>query len=262
MYAEYMKNSDTLKQFLFAGAFILVLLILIDLLNISYPISMTTTQRSAELAVVGEGSVDVVPDQGIIDVGISVVEVDTPEAVQEQVNKVNSAIIESLKGLGIEEKNIKTSNYSVYPAYDYATGREITGYSGEARVSITVNDQSQVDAVIDAATKAGANNIYGSSFTVSDPATYRAEARNAAIKNAKEEAAQIAKDLNIKLGKVVNIVETSGGNSVSPLYDAAMYGRGAGGGGGGGVAFEPGSQKITSTVTLYFEKRDNSLWPF
>jgi uncharacterized protein YggE len=261
MYTVTMKNSDTFKQFLFAGAFILVLLILIDLLNISYPISMTTTQRSAELAVVGEGSVDVVPDQGIIDVGISVAEAETPEAVQAQVNKVNSAIIENLKGLGIEAKNIKTANYSVYPAYDYATSREIIGYSGEARISITINDQSQVDSVIDAATKAGANNIYGSSFTVSDPAKYRAEARNAAIKNAKEQAAQIAKDLNIKLGKVVNIVETSGGNNDVPLYDAAKYGHGAGGG-GGGVVFEPGSQKITSIVTLYFEKQDNNLWPF
>ena len=89
---------------------------------------------------------------------------------------------------------------------------------------------------------------------VDDPAKYRAEARKKAIDNAKEQANKIASDLGIKLGKIVNISESSPDSAV-PVYalkDAAMS-RGAGG--GGNAAIEPGSQTITSVVTLYFEKR-------
>ena len=85
---------------------------------------------------------------------------------------------------------------------------------------------------------------------VSQPELYREQARNAAIKNAKDQAVKIAKNLGIKLGKVTNMVESS--SNTPSYYSKALPV--SGGGMGGGINIEPGSQTVTSEVTLYFEK--------
>jgi len=104
--------------------------------------------------------------------------------------------------------------------------------------------------VIETATTAGANQIQGSRFVVDKPELYREEAREKAIKNAKEQAEKMAKNLGIKLGKIVNIIESS------PSQPIAFYGKAyAEGLGGGGPILEQGTQTVTSVVTLYFEKK-------
>lgn len=229
-------------------------MIAVSILRISVPISVTTSNKSTELSVVGEGKVEVVPDSAKVDVGISVQKAATVEAAQSEMNKTNNAIIEAMKNLGIEKKNIQTSNYSIYPSYDYSSGSEVAnGYSGNVTVSIKTENIELVSQVIEAATKAGANQVQGTSFQVSSPEKYREEARNKAIKNAKEQAQKLADTLGIKLGKVVNVVENnqSSGGPV-PMY---AFSEARGLGGGGGPDIQPGSQEITSVVTLYFEKK-------
>lgn len=244
-----------IKQLLSVAGVLLAFLIIVDFFNIAYPVSVQNTDRSGELAVIGEGSVDVVPDQGTVDVGISVANAATAEEVRAQIDQVNNTIIQQLQGIGIPKEDIKTANYSVYPNVDYEGGREISGYTGEAQVTITVRNPDTVGQVIDTATQAGANNIYGSSFTVSDPSKYREEARAAAIANAREQAQQIANDLGLSLGKVTNIVESgTGGDRYPVMRESAQFG------GGGAPQFEPGSQKVTSTITLYFDKQTGPDW--
>jgi hypothetical protein len=233
-----------------------IFLVLVRVFNISYPVMVMQTNKSTELSVVGEGKVDVVPDTAHIDVGVNIANATTVEAAQSQITKTNNAVIAAMKKLGIAKENIKTSNYSIYPAYDYTAGRgdTITGYTGNVTISIKTKNIAQVSQVIEESTKAGANQVQGTRFEVEDPDKYRKEARDEAIKNAKTQAQQLADSLGIKLGKVVNIVEYSGGSS-SPImpYAAEMSAKGMGG--GGGPSIEPGSQTITSVVTLYFEKR-------
>jgi uncharacterized protein len=243
-------NNRTIFSTLFA---VFVLLVLIRVFNISYPVSVTTTTKSTELSVVGEGKVEVVPDTANIDVGISVNNVGTVEQAQQQITKTNDAIITAMKALNIPKENIKTSNYSIYPNYIYeANQNRQSGYNGNVTISIKVKDVKLASRVIEEATKAGANQVQGTNFVVENPQKYREEARSKAIANAKEQAQKLAKDLNIKLGKVVNVVEFSP-STVVPMYDSANYMKG--GAGGGGPMIETGSQTITSVVTLYFEKR-------
>lgn len=217
---------------------------------------ITNTTKSTELSVVGEGKVDAVPDTVYVDLGISVSNVTTPEAAQKKIDEVNNKIIVSLKSLGVEAKDIKTSNYNITPAYSYSPDREnkITGYSGDATVNVKLKDAKLATQVISEATIAGANKIFGSRFVVDDPAKYREEARNKAIENAKEQAAKLSKELGIPLGKIVNIVESSGGRDVNQFYDKALSAP-AIGLGGGGPELEPGTQTVASTITLYFEKK-------
>lgn len=230
-------------------------LLFIKVFNISYPLDLmiTNTTKSSELAVVGEGKVDVVPDTIYVDLGISVTNVSTAESAQAKIDEVNNKIIESLKTLGVEKKNIQTSNYNITPAYNYLPEKEnkITGYSGTATVNVKLTDAKLATQVISKATEAGANQVTGTRFVVDSPEKYREEARNKAIENAREQAAKLSKELGISLGKIVNIVE-SNGNQPYPVYEKAMMGGGSRA--DTGPILEPGTQTVSSTVTLYFEK--------
>lgn len=229
-------------------------LLIINALNISYPLTVTQKNASGELAVVGVGKVDIVPDTASVDLGIIANNSASVVDTQTQINKVNNAIVDSLKQLGIEKTEIKTSNYSITPNYDYSRGGNgtITGYNGNATVTVKVKQTDKLPQVIEAATRAGANQVIGTNYSIDKPENYQEQARGKAITNAKEQAQKLASQLGIRLGKVTNIVESSNNPGPIPM----MYAEKSMGMGGGTSAadLQPGTQTITSTVTLYFEK--------
>lgn len=248
---KMMFNNSLFTKLATWGIFILALLFFINFFNLSYPISVVTSQRSSELSVVGEGKVDVVPDTAYVNVGISVSNESTVSEVQNKINEVNNKIIDALSTLNIDKKDIKTSNYSINPNQTFENGvTKINGYNGNASVSIKLTDINKVAQVIEQATNAGANQVQGARFSVDNPDKYREEARNMAIENAKTQANGLAQKLGIRLGKVTNIVESSQNGGPVPMAMKAMDSAVA-----GGPAIEPGSETITSVVTLYFEKR-------
>ncbi len=230
-----------------------VSLLVIKTLDIAYPFKVTITNTQQDLAVVGEGRVEVVPDTAYVDVGITVNNQMTVAEARKKIDTINTLLIEAVKKLGIDTKEIKTSNYSVYPTYTYENNTSrITGYDGNATITVKTKKTESVPHIIEEATKAGANQINNTRFVVDNPAIYREEARSKAIKNAKDQAEKIAQSLGIKLGKVTNVVESlsGGSNTQDIMYSAKMSG-----GGGSAPSIETGSETVTSTVTLYFEKR-------
>lgn len=232
---------------------VVVFLFCIKFFDISYPLRVTVVNTNQELAVVGEGKVEVIPDVAYIDVGITVNNLSTTGDAKTKIDDINNRMIESLKKLGISSKDIKTTNYSIYPTYTYENNtNKISGYDGNATITVKTKKTELVAQVIEEATNAGANQINNTRFVIDNPAKYREEARGKAIKNAKEQAEKLAKSLGIKLGKVVNVIESldGGSNNPDPLYSSKF-----GGGGGGGAMIESGSETVTSTVTLFFEKR-------
>jgi len=250
-----MKNNKFLTNFVIAVFISLFALFLIKILDISYPVLITSTVKSTELAVVGEGKIDVVPDLAYVDAGITVNNAATTEEVQQTINKTNNDIIEAMKKLRIPKADIKTSNYSIYPNYIFENNQNrINGYNGNATIEIKVRNPQLASQAVEAATKAGANQVNGTRFVVDSPEKYREEARNKAIQNAKDQANKLAQSLGIGLGRVVNIVESSPDQS-GIIYPMAKSLNAEGMGGRGGPGIEPGTQTITSTVTLYFEKR-------
>lgn len=239
----------------FAYLLILVLtiftLFVIKSFEISYPLTVINTTRSTELAVVGEGKVDVVPDKALIEAGITVSNTQSVAVVQQTINEINNKIIAAMKNLGIEKSDIKTSNYSISPNYSYEDGKStISGYNGNVTLSIKTKNIQLVSRVIEEATKAGANQIFGAKFIVDKPETYREQARNKAIENARQQAKRLASSLGIDLGRVVNMIESSPNSSDSLLKTFS-----AGVGGAAAPEIEPGTQTVTSIVTLYFEKK-------
>lgn len=227
-------------------------LVLIKALNISYPLHVTSSEAS-NLSVVGEGKIEVVPDKASLDAGILVVNAQSVNAAQTEINNKNNAIVTGLEKLGIDKKDVKTSNYSVTPNQDYTPGGQgkISGYNGNVTLTVTVRDIALVPEVINAVTSAGANQVYSVNYSIDNPEKYREEARNKAIANAREQAKKLSSSLGISLGRVVNIVESSpeqpGPFPVAALKDAM--------GGGSSLAnTQPGTQTVTSVVTLYFDK--------
>ncbi len=231
----------------------LAALIIIDRAGIAYPLDITTSMRSSELSVVGEGKVEAVPDTATVTAGITVNRASSVDAAQSQVDSVNNAIIDAMKRLGIEEEDIKTSQYSVNPNYSYnERTQSIDGYNAQASVTIKTNDIDLVTQIVSDATSAGANQINGVSFSIDDPSSLREEARSKAIEDAKEQAKKLSRELGISLGGVTNIVEQSGGlpqpyfGKAEMAFDVAEA---------SGPVVEPGSQEVSSTVTVYFEIR-------
>lgn len=241
-----------LKDLFKITIFVLVVFWLIKFFDISYPINITTSSKSSELAVVGQGKIDVSPDVFYVSAGVVVDNKKTVKEVQDEINTINNKIIDLLKNYGLGKENLKTTNYSIYPkqTYDKDGNSQITGYSGSVNIRIKVKDIFLLSKIIDEITTAGANEIYGISYEIDNPDKFQEEARKIAIENAKQQAKKLAQDLGIKLGKITNIVEGNSGDN-NRVYLPVT---------GGGdlqksVSIEPGTQTIISTVTLYFEKK-------
>ncbi len=241
----------SISKLLLSGAFVIISLVIMQILHISFPVSVTISNKSSEFSVVGEGKVEARPDVSYVDAGIVVSNAKSVDEAQSMINEVNTKIVSAMGRLNISKSDIKTSNYSLYPNYatDPTQPNKIAGYNGNVTVSIKVRDTNLTSHVIEETTKAGANQIQGARFEIDDPNKFQEQARDMAIKNAKVQAEKLSKSLGIRLGKIVNIVESNQGSPMVPMMMAEGKGLG-----GGGPQIEPGSQTVTSLVTLYFEK--------
>ncbi len=158
---------------------------------------------------------------------------DAQKATTDQANTV----IASLKEQGIADKDVKTLSYNITPQYAYQnpcqfgvcptySSSKVTGYQVSETVQVTVRDLAKVGALLGSLGKLSVQNVSGPDFALDDSTAGYNAARADAIVKAKAQAAQLAKDLGVKLGKIVNYNESSGGN----VYNKALYGMDAMGG--------------------------------
>lgn len=212
------------------------------------------------MTVSADGKVKAVPDMATINLGV-VTQGSSSSAVQDESSKKVNKIIEFVKQQGVSKDDISTSQFNIYPQYNYQNGKnDIVGY--EARQTIVVqvkgvDKSTQVLAkILSDSTQAGANEISGVSLGFDDPDNLRQKAREQAIEKAKIRAQELAKASGLQLGRVVGVIQ-SGSNF--PGSTAYAEGYGMGGGGYGGTAksispnIEPGSQDVVESMTLTFE---------
>ena len=100
-------NKYFLLDFVFVVTVVIISLFVIKVFNISYPLTITTTTKSSELSVVGQGKIEVVPDLYTVSTGIRVDNKKTIAEVQNEVNKINNQLIERLKELGVKKEILK-----------------------------------------------------------------------------------------------------------------------------------------------------------
>jgi len=239
------------------GKIILFLIILTLYFRLVGPIPLSVTQTTVEkkntFDVEGTGKVSAIPDVAEVNLGIEVRRRTVFEA-QKEANEKISKITEAVKKLGIEEKYIKTVNYSVYPEYDFKEGRNIIGYNVNISLLVKVKNFEKINAVIDTATSLGANQVGGLNFTIDDKKLedLKMQARKQAIEEAKKKAKEIAALAGIRLGKIINVSE----NSTSPYFPQSLKQMQMGMGGSDQETqtnIQPGESEITVSVTLSYE---------
>lgn len=216
-------------------------------------ISQTTTNKQSAFDVTGTGEVTTDPDRALVSLGVQFTD-DTVTKVQEKGNKTMKMVTDDFGKLGIAKADIKTNNYSLYPAYDYRSGtQKITGYNLNISLQVTIKDFTKINDVMDTATRDGVNQVGGVSFTLSDDKkkTIENQAREQAIARAKEKADSLARIAGMRLGKIVNISENTNGfpRPIPMMAKEAIAPVGL----GGGTDVQPGSTTFSMMVTLSYE---------
>lgn len=172
---------------------------------------LTPTLSGRTIHVNGSGSVTAEPDIATLNLGVSVERESVAEA-REVAASAMTALIDSLKANGIEEKDILTQNFSIYPQYDYSEGkRKLRGYRVNNTVQAKVRELDTLSDVIDDAAEAGGDDIVLNSiqFMIEDTSPLQAQARANAVKNAEAKALTIAEASGVTLGKPITITENS-----------------------------------------------------
>ncbi|CUS03827.2 conserved exported protein of unknown function [Candidatus Promineifilum breve] len=176
-----------------------------------------TNNNVGGITVIGQGTAYGQPDQATVIVGVESFAPTVQEATTQNQTTLDN-VMAALETAGIAAEDIQTTNYSLYAEQIYGDkGPEgIAGYRISNQVNVKIRDVAVVGDVLAAVTEAGANAIYGINFAVADPAALEAEARAAAVADARKRAESLAELGGVALGDVVIISEVIG-TPVMPL---------------------------------------------
>jgi uncharacterized protein len=196
------------------------------------------------VTVNGEASVAVAPDLVMIRIGVSTQGKNAREASEanaKEMTKVLAAIEQS----GIAKKDIQTSRLSLQPQYDASKpgAARLTGFRVTNQVTIKIRNIDTLPSILDHAISAGANEMSGIEFAVSQRSQLLDQARGAAIADAHRKAELYAKAAGAKLGRVIAITE-DGASPPQPVFKALRA---------GGVPVAPGEQMLRASVTVSYE---------
>jgi uncharacterized protein YggE len=175
------------------------------------------------ISVSGVGRITTVPDVADVRVGVMVTR---PKVRDAQVAAATAmqAVIAALRKAGIADKDVQTTSLSLQPVYDNSSNGNaprLTGYQIVNAVQATVRKLDTISDVIDGALAAGATTLDGITFRVDDPSGAEAQAREAAMKNARAKADALAKAAGVSITGVSSISEQSGSVPVPVPYLAA-----------------------------------------
>ncbi|SFM91001.1 SIMPL domain-containing protein [Methanolobus profundi] len=218
-----------------------------------YAITQSGTEQSAADTITMSGYAEqkVVPDTASLNIGV-VIQADTSEEAASENAAIMSAVIEGLKELGLDDKEIQTSYVSVYPIYNYDEGRTITGYSASNSVEVTTTNLDILSDVIDRSAAAGANQIGSISFTVSDEQQeeLRADLMDEAVADAASKANDLADSLDLKITGVQTASISESGNN--RIYYAMDVEEAAMDEGGVSTPIEPGESTVSMSVQVTY----------
>ncbi len=220
---------------------------------IPFSVNSITTVKQDMFSVSGEGEATAVPNTALLNLGVTE-NANTVEQAKNKVTEKTNNIIAGLKNLGVEEKNIKTTNYSIYPNYDYSGRNDrISGYSVSQNLEVKINPIEKANQAVDLATEKGANMIGNIQFTLEDDVREKLEqqARETAIKKAKTKAQSIANASGINLGRLINVSEYSNDNRPPVMFEKSALDQN--GNNAQPTELQPGENTVHVNVTLSYE---------
>lgn len=214
----------------------------------------TTINQEAQpvtrtLNVNGVGSIDLTPDIAYIYIGVHDESATASDAVNANKSHTTS-VINAIKKAGVDAKDIRTTNFSIYPSQQYGPDGTVTGtiYMVDNSVYVTVRNLDSLGSLLDGAISAGANNVNSIQFDVADKTAAVKEARAKAVADAKLQAQEMADAAGITLGDIQNLSFYE--NSPVPMLS------GKGGGGAmsadASVPIQPGQLTISVNVSITY----------
>ncbi len=252
------KNQDNLRGIGFILLVILCLFFLVKTYN-EFKGPVSANERNV-IQVTGEGKTFAVPDVATFSFSIqaeSKVVADAQKTVSDTSDKAMSFLKSTMK---IDEKNIQTTGYSIYPQYDYPVPRtdgqsnrpQLIGYNVSETVSVKLHDIGKSGQVLSGLGALNVTNLSGPSFTIDDPQKPQSEARSKAIADAKSKAEKLADDLGVSL---VRIVDYSESGNPGLIYYSKAYPAGVATSNVSDQSITPGQNEVDSQVTVTYEIR-------
>jgi uncharacterized protein YggE len=196
------------------------------------------------VTVTGEATIAVAPDSAMIRIGVSSQDKTAREASDANAKQM-TAVLAAIKSNNIAERDIQTSRLSLQPQYDpnkSGTAR-LTGFQATNQVTVRIRDIGNLAAVLDSAISAGANEMSGIEFIVSEQSKLLDRARDDAIADAHRKAELYAKAAGSRLGHVVAISEEGSAPPLRPMQALRA----------GAVPISPGEQTLRAAVTVSYE---------
>lgn len=208
-------------------------------------LALAPAQAAEKLVTVtGEATVAVAPDTAMIRLGVSTQEKSAREASEANAKQM-TAVLAAIKDTGVADRDIQTSRLSLQPQYDpnkSGTAR-LTGFQASNQVTVRIRDIDKLPTVLDRAITAGANEMSGIEFVVSEQSNLLDQARDDAIADARRKAELYAKAAGAKLGRVVSITEEGSAPPPRPIQALRA----------GAVPIAPGEQTLRAIVTVSYE---------
>lgn len=226
-----------------------LLSLLVALLPLALP-ALADEPKPATLTATGEGSIFAVPDIAVVTIGV-VSNGRTAQAALAANSSDMGAVIATIKAAGVEDKDVGTSGFSVSPIYPPEREQnadqpaKIIGYRVANDVRVTIRDFAKAGAVLDKVIGAGANQVNGISFELSDRVGPTDRALKAAVAEATRKATLMADAANLKLVRLINLT-TEESRPIPHGLAPMAFAKAA-------VPIMAGQQEITADVTAVFE---------
>jgi len=196
------------------------------------------------LTVTGDATVAVAPDAAVIRIGVSSSAKTAREASDANAKQM-TAVMAAIKEAGIADRDVQTSRLSLQPQYDpnkSGTAR-LLGFQVTNQLTIKIRDIDKMPAILDRAIAAGANEMSGIEFVVSEQSKLLDQARDDAIGDARRKAELYAKAAGVKVGQVIAISEEGSNPPPRPMVQAMRA---------GAVPVAPGEQTLRASVTVTY----------
>jgi len=215
--------------------------------------ALSSGDNDKAISVSGTATIKTAPDLAVVSIGFTTQLATAQEALETNSETMNNVIF-AIRGLGIDDRKIKTRGVSLYPVYttiksDDTTHREITAYAAENTIEVEVDDLGKTGEVIDAANKAGANTIQGISFEVSEEKEKELKIAllSNAVEDAKERALALARPLGINDLTPLRITEGYSGPVPIFMAEQAVMTKSA-----AATPISPGEIEVSASVNIAF----------
>lgn len=201
-----------------------------------------------QISVMGEAVIAATPDMATVSLGVTTQGAAAGGAMRSNSDAL-AAVMDRLRGAGIEARDLQTSNLSLNPNWtqtDGTTTPVISGYTASNMLSVRVRDLAILGTVLDAVITDGANTLNGIAFEQSDPRPATDAARKSAVADALAKATLIADAAGVKLGRILSISENIGYSSPMPMMKSMAMDAAS-------VPVAAGEIGVSASVNMVFE---------